>query len=291
MNNRKKHEMEGKICLITGGSRGIGFYTALGLAIKGAHVIIVGYDQEHCEQAIAQIKESAGDDSARYYIADLSSQEKVVQLAEKIKQDYDHLDVLVNNVGGWFKEYQESKKGIEKTFALNHLSYYLLTGLLLDPLKKSTSPRIVNVSSDAHKQVRGIRFEDIQYKEKYRAFPAYAQSKLANILFTHELKDRLEGTNVTVNALHPGFVNSELYRNYGRLTPVIKFFAKVFGKSSKEGAETSIYLASSPEVANVTGKYFVGNKQKESSPASYDKEAAQNLWQISEEMTGFSYPF
>jgi NAD(P)-dependent dehydrogenase (short-subunit alcohol dehydrogenase family) len=289
LNQTNRSRINGKICLITGSSRGIGFYTALGLANKGAHVIHVSHNRENVIQAHKIITQSYGEDSACFYVADLSSQSNIIQLASQIKKDYKSLDVLINNVGGWFPKLRESKDGIEMTFALNHLSYYLLTGLLFDLLQQSSYARIINVSSDAHKSLNGIKFDDIQFKSKYRAFPAYAQSKLANILFIYELDQRLKRSNITVNALHPGLVNSKLYRHYGVITPIIEFINSIIGKSSEEGAETSLYLATSSEVAGVSGKYFKEKLPIQSSPASYDKEAAKRLWRISEEMTGFSY--
>lgn len=262
--------MNGKNVLVTGSSRGIGFETALGLAKMGAHVIVVSHNEDHTLEAVARIKDAAGEDSVRYYLADLASQESIRMLAEEIKAGYDRLDVLVNNVGGMFRKYEESPDGIEMTFALNHLSYFLLTGLLLDLLKKSTPARIVNVSSEAHRQAKGINFDNIGFKDDYSLMKAYSQSKLANILFTHELASRLEGSGVTVNALHPGFVNSHLYRDYGLMTPLVKLFASISGKNTVQGAQTSIYLASSPEVEMVSGKYFVDEKVERSSEASYD---------------------
>ena len=286
---KKNWNVSDKKILITGSSRGIGFYTALGLAEKGANVIIVSHDEERCREAVKKISEKFGEDSARYYVADLSSQTEIRDLAEKVKSDYDQLDVLINNVGGWFSSYRESEDGIEKTFALNHLSYFLLTGLLLDLLKNSTPSRIINVASDAHEQMDGINFGDIQFRDRYRPYLTYAQSKLANIMFTYELADRLEDSNITVNALHPGSVASKLYRNFGILEPLINFWIKLTGKTSKEGAETSIYLASSGEVSDVSGKYFVNKEQKPSSQASYDKESWERLWEISENMTRYKY--
>ena len=283
-------EMAGKNCLITGSSRGIGFYTALGLARKGAHVIVVSHNRERSQAAADKINQAAGAGSARYYVADLSSQAEIRALADKIKGDYDHLDVLVNNVGGWFTGYQESPDGIEMTFALNHLSYFLLTGLLLDLLLAAQSARIVNVSSYAHRQLETIQFEDLQFKTKFKTLGAYAQSKLANLLFTYALAERLSEQNITVNALHPGFISSELYRHYTFLRPVILLLTKLFGKNEQQGAQTSIYLASAPEVAGVTGKYFSDQQEAESSPGSHDPEAAEKLWEISEKMTGFTYP-
>lgn len=279
-----------KNILVTGSSRGIGFYTALGLAEKGAHVIIVSHDEEHSKAAVSKIKEKFGENSARYYVADLSSLNEVRGFSEKIKRDYDHLDVLINNVGAWFSKYKESDDSIEMTFALNHLSYFLLTGLLLDLIRSSTPARIINVSSDAHQGINRIHFEDIGFKKGYRPFQTYAQSKLANIMFTYELSDRLKDLDITVNALHPGAVASKLYRNFGILEPLINFWIKLTGKSSEEGASTSIYLASSEEVTDVTGKYFADEEQKQSSEASYNKESWDRLWKLSEEMTGFKYP-
>lgn len=279
-----------KNILVTGSSRGIGFYTAMGLAEKGAHMIIVSHDEQHCKTAVKKITEKFGENSARYYVADLSSQTEIRDLAEKVKQDYDHLDVLINNAGAWFSKYKESDDGIEKTFALNHLSYFLLTGLLLDMIRKSTPARIINVSSDAHLGINRIHFEDIGFQNGYRPFQTYAQSKLANIMFTYELSNRLKDLDITVNALHPGAVASKLYRNFGILEPLINFWIKLTGKTLEEGAETSIYLASSEDISDVTGKYFADEAQKRSSEASYNMESWHRLWRLSEEMTGFEYP-
>lgn len=290
MNTSQKENLQGKTCLVTGGSRGIGFETAAGLARMGAHVILVSHVEERLITAQERISAESGPEAARYYVADLSVQDEIHQLADTVQRDYEQLDVLINNVGGWYKTYQESVDGIEMTFALNHLSYFLLTGRLLPLLQKSKHARIINVSSDAHQQPKGIRFEDIQFQKRYRTFAAYAHSKLANVLFTYELARRLTGTNLTVNVLHPGLVETELYRDFGIFTPVIKLIAKLFGKSETEGAQTPIYLASAPEVANTTGKYFIDGETRKSSPISYDQSQAQRLWEVSEEMTGFTYP-
>ena len=283
-------DLTGKTCLISGSSRGIGFETAMELTRMGAHVIITSHNQERAQAACDRINAEFGTERARYYLANYASQDEVKQLAGNIQHDYDQLDILINNVGGWFRKFQPSPDGIEMTFALNHLSYYLLTGYLLPLLQKSPSPRIINVSSNAHFQAKGIQFDDIQFQNNYNTFGVYAHSKLANVLFTYELARRLSGTGLTVNALHPGFVKSELYRNFGVFTPLVKLSATMFGKSTVEGAQTSIYLASAPEVAGVTGKYFSECEPKESSPASYDQSQAERLWALSEEMTGFKYP-
>ena len=290
MNEQYDWSVVEKNILITGSSRGIGFHAALDLAKQGAHVIIVSHNIEHCKNAVTSIRDKAGESSARYYVVDLSVQDEIHHLASTVLEDYDRLDVLINNVAGWFPKYEESEDGIEMNLALNHLSYFLLTGLLFDRVMASSPARIINVSSDAHRQVKGIRFDDIQFDTKYQAYPAYAQSKLANIMFTYELARRLEGTDVTANALHPGLVGTDLYRRYGFLSPILKSIFQIVGKSPEQGAETPVYLASSPELSDVNGKYFVDKKEKRSSEASYDREAAQRLWEISEEMTDFTYP-
>lgn len=281
--------LTGKTCLVTGSSRGIGFETALGLARLGAHVIIVSQNQERSQAACDHITAEYGQERARYYVADLSSQAEIRRLVVDIHRDFDVLDVLINNVGGWYRKFEPSADGIEMTFALNHLSYWLLTGTLLPLLQKSPSARIINVSSDAHFQAKAIQFDDVQFKKRYSPFKVYAHSKLANVLFSYELSRRLTNTDLTVNALHPGFVHSELYRHFGLMTPLVNLLAKAFGKSSAEGAQTSIYLASAQEVADVTGQYFSECQPKKSSPPSYDDSQAKQLWTLSEEMTDFKY--
>ncbi len=291
MKSPQNQQMQGKNILVTGASRGIGFETAAGLARMGGHVILVSHVEERLQQAQEKITAESGADAARYYVADLSVQADIHQLADQILSDYDQLDVLINNVGGWFSKFTKSADGIEKTFALNHLSYFLLTGRLLPLLQKSAPARIINVSSDAHQQAReGMQFDDLQFQKRYRTFSVYAHSKLANILFTYELARRLEGTELTVNAVHPGLVKTELYRNFGVMSSLVKGFAKLFGKDEEEGAQTPIYLASDPEVAEISGKYFFECEQRKSSPVSYDESQAQRLWEVSEEMTGFNYP-
>ena len=283
--------LQGKTCLITGASRGIGFETAAELARKGAHVILVSHVEERLQAALERITAESGPESAHYYAANLSVQDEVHQLADQVLKDYDQLDILINNVGGWFSNFEKSADGIEMTFALNHLSYYLLTGRLLPLMQKSTPARIINVSSDAHRGSRGgMQFDDLQFEKRFRSFAVYSHSKLANVLFTYELARRLNGNDLTVNALHPGLVKTELYRHFGAMSSLVKGFANLFGKDEVEGAQTSIYLASDPEVEGITGKYFADSQERKSSPVSYDKSQAERLWQISEEMTGFTYP-
>jgi NAD(P)-dependent dehydrogenase (short-subunit alcohol dehydrogenase family) len=249
-------------------------------------VIVVARNVNRCENTVDEIIQTTGNHAVEYMLADLSSQNEIHDLAEAYQNKYDHLDVLVNNAGGFFMSRQESADGIEMTFALNHLNYFLLTNLLLDTIKASAPARIVNVSSAAH-QNASINFDDLQGKKKYSGWQAYGQSKLANILFTYELARRLEGTGVTVNALHPGMVATNFGANNGGvLGSLVRQFMNLFSIGVEDGAQTSIYLASSPEVEDVTGKYFVKKKAVSSSSASYDESAAKRLWEISEEMTG-----
>lgn len=276
----------GKTALVTGATSGIGFHTALGLARDGAHVILGGRDEERARKSVEVIRRETEAPRIDYLIADMSSMAGVRSLAEQVLNQYSRLDILVNNVGGLFLTRQISEDGYEKTFALNHLSYFLLTELLNDLLIASAPARIVNVSSTAHLRSR-INFEDLQSTRRYRAMTAYGQSKLANLLFTYELARRLADTGVTANALHPGFVRTALGRK--NATPVLgALIWLVFraGISAEYGARTSLLLASSPELEEVTGKYYSAGNQVRSSRSSYDKAAAAKLWDLSEELTG-----
>jgi NAD(P)-dependent dehydrogenase (short-subunit alcohol dehydrogenase family) len=280
--------MAGKVVLVTGATAGIGAVTARELARKGATVCIVGRSREKCEATVAQIRGTTGSAAVEFLLADLSSQAEVRRLAAEFPARYPRLDVLVNNAGGMFLTRQESVDGIEMTLALNHLAYFLLTNLLLDLLKASAPARVVSVSSDAHRMVRGFDFEDPQRRKRYRGFAVYGESKLANVLFSSELARRLAGTGVTSNALHPGFVASNFFSAPGMrplLGRLMGLASRVFAISPEEGAKTSIYLASAPEVANITGGYFERSKPAEPSPAARDAEAARRLWQLSEELT------
>jgi retinol dehydrogenase-12 len=218
-------------------------------------------------------------------VADLSVQAQVRQLASAVQRRFAHLDVLINNAGALFGQRQVSPEGIEMTFALNHLAYFLLTNLLLDRLQASVSGRVVNVSSEAHRGAR-LDFTDLQGQHRYRGWRAYAQSKLANILFTYELDRRLEGTRVATNALHPGFVATNFGRNNRSITAALWRILQLAAISPEQGAETIIYLASSPDVKDISGKYFVKKNAVRSSEASYDRAAAERLWELSAEITG-----
>lgn len=277
--------MENKVCLVTGATNGIGKVTALELARRGATVVLAGRSAAKTDAVVAEIKARSGNDRVEGLVADLSTQAGVHALADAFKARYDRLDVLVNNAGAIFNERRESADGIEMTFALNHLSYFLLTHLLLDVLKASAPARIVNVSSNAH-MGSGINFDDLEFKRGYMNFRAYAQSKLANILFTTELARRLQGTGVTANALHPGFVSSGFGRNDGSLMNIGMMLMRPFQISPEKGAETTLYLVTSPEVEGVTGGYFSKRKPARTSSAARDQAAAERLWAISELMTG-----
>ena len=279
--------MQGKVCLVTGATAGIGLVTARELAREGTRVIVVGRSIERCLLACDEIRAQSGSSAVESLVADLSSQAAIRRLAGEASSRLDRLDVLVNNAGGIFLTRQESADGIEMTFALNHLSYFLLSNLLLPLLKQSAPARIVNVASDAHKGV-SIPFDDIEGKQRYRGWRAYQQSKLANILFTYELARRLEGSRVTANALHPGFVRTTIFRDPGMMGWVLRRAADLIALSPDEGAKTSIYLASSPDVEAISGRYFVKAKPVPSSPQSRDVAAAERLWKLSEEMTSSS---
>ncbi len=283
------NKMEGKVCLVTGANSGIGKQTALGLARMGATVVMVCRSKERGEAAMAEIKNGSGNDAVDLLLTDLSSQAQIRKLAKEFKDRYQRLDVLINNAGIGLAKRKENTNGIEMTFAVNHLACFLLTNLLLERLKASAPSRVVNVSSFAHSWINKINFEDLQGKQKFPPMQIYAQSKLAILMFSYELARRLTGTGVTVNALDPGLVSTNLGHDViGSLRVARWVFMNVLAISPQEGAQTSIYLASSPEVEGVTGKYFSKQRPKRSSKASYDRETWQRLWKVSEELTGLA---
>jgi retinol dehydrogenase 12 len=283
LKEKLEHRMNGKICLVTGGTNGIGKATAQELARMGAMVIIVGRDAQKTSQAVKEIRAASGNPRVGSMLADLSSEQEVRRLADEFKSKYSHLHVLINNAGAVFMQRQLSVDGIEMTFALNHLAYFLLTNLLLDTLKASAPARIINVSSDAHTSGK-IEFDNLQGERNYSP-KAYDNSKLANILFTMELAHRLEGTGVTVNALHPGFVATGFAKNNGKvIAALVSIFAPLVARSPANGAETSIYLASSPSVEGITGKYFYDSHMIPAAPQATNMMVARKLWDVSAEM-------
>ncbi len=281
-----------KYYLITGATDGIGKATALAIAQSGATVVLVGRNPEKSQAVLEEIRSATYNKNLHLLIADLSSQAQIRQLAEDYHTRFSRLDVLVNNAGGYFYQRQETVDGIELTFGLNHLAYFMLTGLLLDKLietgRTTGDARVVNVSSEAHRYKRnGIPFDNLQTQKKYNAMKAYSLSKLANIMFTYELARRLDGKPVTVNALHPGFVRTGFTRHaQGFSQKIFRVIAKLFAKSPEEGATTSIQLATSDELRGVSGQYFIKSKPVDSNSPSYDKEVQQKLWDISLDMTG-----
>lgn len=277
--------MKDKICLVTGANAGIGRAAAQELAQMGAHVVMLCRSRERGEAAQAAIKEKSGNPNVDLLLADLSVQAETRRAAAEFRAKHSRLDVLVNNAGAFFYRRLETADGLEMSFALNHLGYFLLTNLLLEPLRAAAPSRIINVSSNAHKGAR-LNFDDLQSRRRYRGFQAYGASKLANILFTIELAERLQGSGVTVNAMHPGFVATNFGKNNGRLLQAImNVMFRLFAVSEEKGAETILYLAASPEVEGVTGNYFVNKKAAAPSPAAQDKAAAKRLWEISERLT------
>lgn len=277
--------MKGKVCLITGATSGIGREAALGLARLGAHVVLVARDQARGEAVVADIKAQTGNMNIDLLLGDLSAMQSVRAVAAAFRDRYDRLDVLVNNAGGAFGRRMLTEDGFEYTFALNHLSYFLLTNLLLDRLKASGPARIVNVSSAGHVGGR-IDFDDLMAGRKYRTFKAYADSKLANVLFTYELARRLAGTGITANCLHPGTVYTGIWeKTRHRAIFLITLFRK-FMLTPAQGADTIMYLATSPDVDGVTGKYFEKRRAIRSSRRSYDEAVARQLWRASCRLTG-----
>ncbi len=282
-----QNTMSEKIVFVTGATSGIGAVTARRLAALGATLVMVGRDREKSDRVANDIRQRTGNSKVIYLVGDLSSQKDLRRLVDEFKNHFDRLDVLVNNAGAVFLSRHESVDGIEMTLALNHLNYFLLTNLLMDRLIASAPARIVNVSSAAHNGAR-LNFDDLENKKGYNGMRAYGQSKLANLLFTYELARRLEGKGVTVNALHPGFVASNFAKNnLGILRPLMSLI-QLAAISPEEGAQTSFYLATSPGVEGVSGKYFINQKAVSSSPASYDEAAARRLWETSEQMTGLA---
>lgn len=281
--------MAGRTVLITGGTGGIGRATAEGLARLGARVAITGRDLTRAEAAAAQIAAASGNPAVDAYAADLSSQAEVRGLARAVLAAYPRLDVLINNVGGYWAHRHVTADGLEHTFALNHLAPFLLTNLLLDRLIASAPARIVTVSSGAQAMGR-IDFDDLQGERRYSGQRAYNQSKLANVMFTYELARRLAGTGVTATVLHPGVVRTAFgAEDQSAFFTLMSTVVRPFMKTPAQGAETPIHLASAPEVEGVTGRYFVNRKPRSSNKASYDRTATARLWQVSADLTGLAH--
>jgi NAD(P)-dependent dehydrogenase (short-subunit alcohol dehydrogenase family) len=279
----------GKTCLITGANSGIGEATAMALAQFSATVVLLCRDRARGEAACEEIARIASGAPPQLILVDLGSRQAVRDAAREIRQRFPRIDVLVNNAGALFAKRTTTVDGLESTFAVNHLGHFLLTNLLLDQLKASAAARVINVSSGSHLRAH-LAFDDLQSEQHYSAWRAYGASKLANVLFTFALARRLAGSAVTVNAVHPGVVTT----NFGRSSGFVRFGMRAAGRfllSPEDGADTVVYLASAPEVENVTGQYFVKREPARSSPESRDQEIQERLWQISEQLTEsvFSY--
>ncbi|MFX0021272.1 MAG: SDR family oxidoreductase [Candidatus Hermodarchaeota archaeon] len=275
--------LEGKVCLITGANSGIGKETALALAKMNFTVVMLCRNKQRGEEAQKEIIEQSGNKNVDLFLCDLSSLDGIRKFVKEFKSKYENLHILINNAGVMLKTRNLSLDGFEMNFAVHLLGPFLLTNLLLEIIKKSAPSRIINVTSAAHKRSK-IDFEDLQSEnKKYRLFSIYGISKLAEMLFTYELSRKLEGIKVTVNAVHPGVVATNLGRDQSKFS---QWFARKFFKSPEEGAQTSIYLASSPDVEGITGKYFINKEPRESSEETYKKEDAERLWAICEELTG-----
>ena len=282
--------MNGKICLVTGANAGIGFAISLGLAKKGATVVMVSRNKSRGETSLAKIKRISHNNSIFLLVADLSSQAEIRQLVINFNKKFNRLDILINNVGVITQQRILTKDGLEMQFALNHLAPFLLTDLLLESIKKSNSARIINISSTAHKNTR-INFDDLQSVQSYNPVEVYKKTKLCNVLFTYELARRLKGTNITSNCLHPGVIRTKLL---GNLLSFSELFGGKWGlnfirwlryKSPQKGAQTPLYLASSPDLDGVSGKYFDNKRMVDSSKESYELGPAKKLWDISKKLT------
>jgi len=277
--------MTNKNVVITGGNAGIGLATSIHLAKRGANIYLVARSKEKAAAAVEQIQAASGKKNVKFFIADLSSQKSIRKVAAEIKHEVDVIDVLINNAGAVFPEFKLTEDGLESTIATNHFAYFLLTNLLLDNIKKSDYARIVNVASRAHEDAK-IDFDSFTKNKSYFIFRAYGQSKLANVLFSNELARRLKDTNVTVNSLHPGFVQTDIGNKgtqwYAKL--VWTLMTKLRAVSTDEGAGTSIYLATSDEVKGVTGKYFSDSKEKKPQPLALDESLQKQVWEVSEKL-------
>jgi NAD(P)-dependent dehydrogenase (short-subunit alcohol dehydrogenase family) len=275
--------MEGKVVLVTGGTSGIGRAAATALAAMGAEVVLSGRNEERGERAVREIRDASGNGRVSFIRADLAAQSEVRGLADTFRERHDRLDVLVNNAGLVQSKRTETPDGLELTLAVNHLAPFLLTNLLLDLLEESAPSRVVTVSSEARRRAE-IDFDDLQSERRYRGFQVYGMTKKANILFTYELARRLEGTGVVANCLHPGAVSTGFAQNNRGPIALLFRLLKPFMRSPEQGADTLVYLASSPEAGEPNGRYLTDRKEV-SPPEPRDEAAQKRLWEVSEELT------
>ena len=281
---RQTPTFEDRIALVTGANAGIGLETVRGLAKAGLYVVMVCRSRERGETALAEVREDTGSDKLTLLVCDLSSQSSIRGLVKDFHAKFSKLHVLINNAAMICAERELTEDGIERQFAVNHLAPFLLTNLLLETIKQSATARIINVSSQMHQRT-GFDFANLQGEKRYHPRGMYAQTKLANVLFTKELARRLKGTGVTANALHPGTVATGLFGSFLGLPRWLQFLSDWIGKSPEKGAETSIYLATSPDVKETTGEYFKNRRPTRCNPIADDQEIAKRLWSLSEGMT------
>ncbi len=277
--------MQGKVVVITGATSGIGQVAAERLAGMGARMVLVARDKARGEAALVRLRQRAPGAAHSIHYADLSRLAEMKRVAAEIAAAEPRIDVLINNAGALFGSRHVTEDGLELTFALNHMAYFVLTHGLRDRLLASAPARVVNTASNAHRRA-GLDFDDLQSAHGYSGFKAYGRSKLANILFTRELARRLAGAGVTANCLHPGFVATRFGDQTGGLLSSVVRAAKIFAISSEEGAETLVYLASSPEVAHVSGAYFYQCRPATPTREAQDDAAAQRLWSETAKLAG-----
>ena len=277
--------LENKVCLITGATNGIGEEAAKELNKMGAEIVFVARNEEKGEQLKAQLKEATGKESTMI-LANLSSQAEVKSAAEKFLSMEKPLDILLNNAGIMNRERSITEDGLEEVFSVNHLAYFTFTLMLIDKLKSTEGSRVVNVASGAHQFVKEMNFGDLQSEKVFKPMQVYGQSKLANILFTKSLANKLADHGVTVNCLHPGFVSTGIGSNNKGIWNILMSLARPFARKTDKGAETSVYLCSSPEVKDISGEYFVDCKIEKVSDAAKSSDQADKLWEISSELTG-----
>lgn len=276
--------MKGKTCLITGATAGIGYVAARELARAGARVLLAGRTARTATDAAGRLRAEVPGAEVEPLAADLSSQTEIRKMAEAVGTKADRLDVLINNAGGIWLDRSETVDGIETTFAVNHLAPFLLTDQLLPLLRAASSARVVTVASGAHRGV-SLDFDDLEGRRRYSGWRAYQRSKLANILFTRELARRLKDGPITANCLHPGYVNTQIFRDATWKGAVMRMFARVFAITPEQGAATTLHLATSPEVGGVSGEYFVKCRPAVPSRSARDDDAARRLWEASVAMT------
>jgi NAD(P)-dependent dehydrogenase (short-subunit alcohol dehydrogenase family) len=281
----KRLDLEGKTCVITGATSGIGEVAAERLAAMGARLVLIARDRARGEATLRRLRTRAPGAAHRVHYADLMRIAEVKRVAAEIAAQERRIDILINNAGAIFSFRRLTAERLERTFALNHMAYFVLSHGLREALVAAAPARVVNTASAAHQRAK-LDFEDLQFARAYDGVSAYRRSKLCNILFTRELSRRWVGTGITVNCLHPGFVASNFGRESGGLLPFVLRAAQVFAISSEEGAETIVYLASSPEVADVSGGYFFRCRPTPPAPQAEDDNAARRLWQESAKLAG-----